>query len=290
MRVAFLHDWSWLAAWLAEGLRSTGMDEVWTAAARPSDVGDDARNIDWPKLLGGLRTFDPDLIVVGEFPARIPRVALATARLAAINVHTSLLPRYRGAMPVFWAIRNGEHATGVTIHHLTDRFDAGPVVAQTDVPIASGDDSLTLSIRLARAARPLLDDVLNRYRQGERPAGNEQDNSVATRAPAIRSEHLRIQWPETADSIDRVIRAAYPVLEAHTSFRGQRLVIRTSTVTGVLGLTAGSLCVNRESQGLLVGTGSTAIEIRTVQLQSGRPISGSSFASLLGILDGESFE
>src|SRR5688572_8708205 len=117
--------------------------------AAPRDVGS-------PSFVQRLARFAPDLILVATFARKLPSQVLAEAKQAAINVHASLLPRYRGALPEFWVLRNGELETGVSIHLMTETFDAGPVIAQAALPIFPDDDLLSLSERIARTGAPLV--------------------------------------------------------------------------------------------------------------------------------------
>src|SRR5262249_30533427 len=118
-----------------------------------------------PKFFGALREFAPDLLVVATYPTKIPQPLLDLPRLAAINLHPAYLPRYRGACPEFWAIRNGETETGVTFHKMTERFDAGAILSQTRIPIRPEETMLSLTERMIQPSWELLQELLEQYRR-----------------------------------------------------------------------------------------------------------------------------
>jgi len=125
----------------------------------------------------------PDVILVACFPHRLPPEVTRSARLACLNLHPSLLPRYRGPYPLFWQLRAGEAGTGVTLHHLTGRLDAGEVVAQRGVALPDGGSSAELERLLGRAGVGLACDALEAARRGPLPR-SPQDEAEATYQPA----------------------------------------------------------------------------------------------------------
>lgn len=303
MRIAFFHNWSWLGSALARALLEDGQDDLWLlgghvpraerdpdllARARRRGVLSVApRDVGSPMFVRRLERFAPDLIVVGTFPRKLPPVVLGVPKVAAINVHSSLLPAYRGALPEFWVIRNGEAATGVSIHHMTERFDAGHVLAQTAIPLNPEDNLLTISIRIARAAEPLLMELLARYRSGERPAGSPQDEGRASTAPFVREHHLEVDWTECAQAIERLTRASFPVFEAFTYWRGERVVVRavrvippSEAVPWVLG--PGEVRFDRPGDRLLAGTGQGMLSLVRIEAREDAA-HGARFAERHGI-------
>lgn len=297
MRVVFLHNWSTLGRALGLTLLAdASADELWflgaprptadrdpvlTAAGRergarmstPADVAD-------PAFIRQLTRFRADLLIVGTFPTRLPVPVLAAARWGAINVHASLLPRYRGAQPEFWALRDGRRVTGLSIHALTGTFDAGPVIARQRVPILPTDTLGTLVRRLDRAAPALLRQVLEEYRDGRRSTGTPQRESDATNAPPVRPEHLQIDWHQPAPLIERLIRAADLVFEAHTTLGARRVVIRrVKRADGQRRLAPGVLARSRHGNRLMVGTGSTPLEIHAAAI-GGRRLESADFDAL----------
>lgn len=161
------------------------------------------------------RAFLPDIVVVVAFGRILPGALLETARLGAINVHASLLPRYRGAAPVAWAIAAGERETGVTTMRMIERLDAGDILLQRAVPIRSRETAGDLETRLALTGAELLLETMEGLEAGTivpRP----QDDAAATYAPALKKEDALVDWSRPADEIARRVRAFDPHPVAHT--------------------------------------------------------------------------
>jgi methionyl-tRNA formyltransferase len=176
-------------------------------------------------------------------------------------------------------LRYAEKETGVTVHHMTDTFDAGRIVVQAPVEIMPSENLLTLSISLARASVPLILGVIDRYRRGERPIGVPQDHEKATAAPMVRDHHLEVHWNESAKSIEDLTRAAFPVFDVHTTFRGERLIIRSASRSrlAALELEPGEVFYDHATLSLFVGTGDGLLALTTVEYR-GQPTSGSRFS------------
>ena len=149
----------------------------------------------------------PDLMVVVAYGQIIPRAILAMPRRGALNVHASLLPRWRGASPVAHAILAGDDETGVTIMRMDEQLDHGPVLATRVVPIRRGDDTPALTKRLAEAGAELLVETIARLDEVQ---AVEQDHSRATLAPRLTRQDGALEWELGADEIDRRVRALQP--------------------------------------------------------------------------------
>ncbi|NUT46156.1 MAG: methionyl-tRNA formyltransferase [Saccharothrix sp.] len=147
----------------------------------------------------------PDLIVVYGLPWRLPRSVLDIPRLGAINVHASSLPRYRGPIPVHWAIRNGDPDFGVTVHRMTEEFDAGHVLAAKDgLPIHEDQTFADASTRIERAAQELLGPALARVADGE--PGEPQDERLASYAGWMEPAFSTVDWSWPAERIHNQVR------------------------------------------------------------------------------------
>jgi methionyl-tRNA formyltransferase len=156
-----------------------------------------------------------------------PRL-IACARWAALNMHGSLLPKYRGRAPINWAILNGETETGATLHYMVAKPDAGPIVAQERVPIGIDDTALAVSLAVAEAAARLLQRELPRLAAGP-PTGREMDLSQGSYFGGRRPEDGRIDWSRPAASVHNLIRAVAPPFPgAFTEIGGRRLVFAGS--------------------------------------------------------------
>ncbi|MDI3316419.1 MAG: methionyl-tRNA formyltransferase [Bacillota bacterium] len=178
-----------------------------------------------PGFLERLRELRPDVIVTAAYGFVLPPEVLAVPKLVALNIHPSLLPRYRGPAPIQRALMAGERETGVTVIRMSERVDAGEVLAQRPVPIEPEDDAGSLGAKLAAAGAELVIDVLHRLAVGEEVPGVPQDESAATRAPKIRPEEERLDWSRPAEQLLHQIRALSPKPGAYTFYQGQRFKV-----------------------------------------------------------------
>lgn len=305
MRIAFFHNWSWLGSAVGRALIERGEDELWVIGAyvpmaerdpelralakssgavlaAPRDVGS-------PRFVERLKTFAPELILVSTFARKLPPSVLAVPSVAAINVHASLLPKYRGALPEFWVLRNGEAETGVSLHFMTAEFDAGRVLSQTAFALSPDDDLLTLSQRLAAVSVPMVLELLDRYRRGERPVGVEQDLSLVTRAPMPKEEDLHICWNESMRSIERLVRATSPILDPFTIVRGERVFVRLVRPAKyyVSPLAPGELVYDPEHRLIFAGAADGPVALEELELTDGVRLRGPSFANIFSIKAGD---
>lgn len=173
----------------------------------------------------------PELLVWAAYGNRIPRTLLASVNDRAVNVHASLLPRWRGAAPIAHAILAGDRETGVTLMQGTAGLDEGPILAQERTPIGEAESAGDLTRRLALLGAGLLERELPRYVAGELEA-TPQDGAQATLAPKLTSREGELDFARPADELARRVRAFTPDPGAWTTFRGDRLVIAGATVSG----------------------------------------------------------
>jgi methionyl-tRNA formyltransferase len=162
-----------------------------------------------------LRAFEADLLVVCDFGQILSAETLSTTRLGGVNVHGSLLPKYRGAAPINWAIYHGETETGVSVIHMTPQLDAGPVIAQGRTSIDPDETAEQLEPRLAEIGASLVRESLDRFVAGTIRA-LPQDSSQASKAPRLKKSDGLIQWDRTAAQIKNQIRAVQPWPKAYT--------------------------------------------------------------------------
>lgn len=174
-----------------------------------------------------LAALRPDIGVVAASGHILPSYLLALFPHRALNVHASLLPRHRGASAVASAILAGDAETGATIMEVVREVDAGPIVAQTRLPIGPLDTTSTLTDRIAEAGAALLSDVLPRWMAGTLTSV-PQDASLATSAPKLTKEDGRIDWSRSAAEIDRAIRAFQPWPAAFTRYRGELFTVHAA--------------------------------------------------------------
>lgn len=181
--------------------------------------------------LDALLALRPELLVWAAYGNLIPAALIAAAGGRAVNVHASLLPRWRGAAPVAHAILAGDDETGVTLMEGTAALDAGPLLAHERVRIGTRDSAGDLTERLARAGGALLRRELPRYLAGELGA-IAQDPALVTWAPKLTTADGALDWSQPAEAVARRIRAMTPSPGAWTTFAGQRLGVCGATVLG----------------------------------------------------------
>ncbi|MGH9774594.1 MAG: methionyl-tRNA formyltransferase [Candidatus Acidiferrales bacterium] len=162
----------------------------------------------------------PDVVVIIAYGQIIPAKLIALPRLGWINVHASLLPKYRGAAPIQWAIVRGETRTGLTTMQIDAGLDTGPMLLRWETEISPDETAPELSTRLAQAGGPLLVETLRKLSHGE-IAPQPQDSSQATLAPPLKKEDGRIDWTKNARDIYNRIRGLEPWPGAFTEFRGK---------------------------------------------------------------------
>jgi methionyl-tRNA formyltransferase len=155
------------------------------------------------------RQLAPDLVLSVFYRHLLPEAVLDSARLAALNLHPSLLPAYRGRAPLNWVLVNGEAETGVTLHHMVRRADAGDIVAQRAIPIAPRETALTLYHKIEAAGVELLREALPRVASGTAPR-LPQDESRASKVGRRGPEDGRIDWSWPAARVDGLVRAVAP--------------------------------------------------------------------------------
>jgi methionyl-tRNA formyltransferase len=182
-----------------------------------------------PAFLDALRAWRPDLIVVAAFGRILPKVILDLPPKGCINVHASLLPKYRGAGPIQWAIINGESMTGITTMLMDEGMDTGAILLQEPVPIALEDTAGSLSSTLAQVGGRLLMETLRRLKDGTLTP-LPQDSTQATAAPLLTKEEGLIDWTLPAAAIANRVRGLSPWPGAYTYADGDRWIIWKAAV------------------------------------------------------------
>ncbi|HXF99617.1 MAG TPA: methionyl-tRNA formyltransferase [Bacteroidota bacterium] len=189
----------------------------------------EAHSVKDPDFIRRIADLHPDLLVVVAFRI-LPKEVLALPRLGSINLHASLLPKYRGAAPINWAIIKGEQETGVTTFLLQERVDAGNILLQARVPILPEDDAGTLHDKLAAVGAEVLLHTI-RLMEMNKITPQPQDDSLATPAPKIFKEDCRIDWRQPAQQIHNRVRGLSPSPAAFTTHNDRIIKIFRTTVT-----------------------------------------------------------
>lgn len=177
-----------------------------------------------PMVQEDLRKYEPDIIIVCAYGKILPSEVLKIPPLGCINIHPSLLPKYRGAAPIQWAIINCENETGVTIMKLDEGMDRGPIIRQKKIPIENDDTAESLHNKLSQTGGDLLIEVIKDIEKGDFTI-IEQDHSIATYAPKLEKEHGFLKWEEGAKKIHSFVRGVYPWPGGWTLLKGKVLKI-----------------------------------------------------------------
>jgi methionyl-tRNA formyltransferase len=241
-----------------------------------------------PKLrtedaLTPLRELQPDLIVVAAYGKILPPSILTLPRLGCINVHASLLPKYRGAAPIQWAILRGETVTGITIMQMNEGMDTGDILLQRETPIGDDETYGELQTRLADLGAAALRQALSSLKRGElRP--RPQDDAAATAAPMIQKEDGRIDWSRRAIDIARAVRAYNPWPSATTTLGGTLLKIHRADVVATTSGAPGTVHVRGSDT--VVACGEGALRIDQLQLAGRKSLSAAEFIRGVRIASG----
>jgi methionyl-tRNA formyltransferase len=231
-----------------------------------------------------LRGLAPDCIVVVAYGQIIPKAIIEVPPKGIVNVHASLLPLYRGAAPINWAIARGETETGVTTMLMNEGLDTGPILLSRSLEILESDTGGTLEAKLAVIGAELLVETLSRWSEGNLEP-TPQDDRRATLAPRIRKEHARIEWSSTAREIHLRVRAFDPWPVAFVTMDGEPVRIwKTGVVSpGRSAIDAGEPDAGRilgfQETGIVVACGGkTALLVEEVQAPGRNRMSATAFA------------
>lgn len=232
-----------------------------------------------------LEEISPDLIVVAAYGKILPDWLLNLPKYGVINVHASLLPKYRGASPIQAALLNGERRTGITIMKVIPELDAGDILSQREVEIREEDDAQTLHDRLARVGAELLTETIPKLIKGEIEP-KPQNHDEATYCPKITKEMGRINWERSSEEIFNMVRAFTPWPGAFTYYSGRMMKltkVRPAEGEGEPGE------VIEAGRRLVVATGKGALEILRIKPEGRKEISGDEFIRGYRVKAGDRF-
>lgn len=247
------------------------------AKAIPVYQPDSIKTLEFIHLLKKLK---PDAIVVVAYGKILPKEVLCIPRFGCINLHASLLPKYRGAAPIHWAVINGEQKTGVTTIYMDEGMDTGDIILQREIDILPDDTAGSVHDRLADLGASVLLHTLKLVAEGKAPR-MPQNHAEATYAPIIKREHERIDWSKRARDIKNHIRGMNPWPGAFTTLYGKILKIWKA---GVVNKTAHNDCdctpgtvLSVNNDGIIVKAGEGLISITELQMQGKKKLSVSEF-------------
>jgi len=220
-----------------------------------------------------LISLEPDLFIVIAFrilPAEIFRIP----KLGSINLHASLLPKYRGAAPINWAIIKGEEVSGLTTFFLDDKVDTGNVILQKEIPLGINETYGDVYYRMSEAGSQLLIDTLELIKSGNFKL-YEQDSKLVSKAPKIFRKDCLINWKDTSLNVHNFIRGLSPVPAAYTTHNNKTYKILKSSLTQNASAIPGKLFASGKS--LFVSTSDFDIEVLQLQPEGKKPMSASDF-------------
>ena len=224
-----------------------------------------------------VRALNPDVIVVSAFGQIIPRALLELPRYGCVNIHASLLPKYRGAAPIQWAVMDGEPVSGVTIMQMDEGLDTGDMLAKTEVPLEPDETGGSLFDKLSRAGAELLIRTLPALEQGTLTPEKQPLESPTAYARMIRKEDGRIDWNLEAEAIERRIRGLNPWPSAYTELTGKILKIwRAEVLPKESGQTPGTV-TEAGKGGFCVQTGKGVLRLLEVQLEGKKRMDAQAF-------------
>lgn len=241
-----------------------------------------------PEFITEIRERQPDLIVVAAYGQILPKELLEAPRFGCINVHTSLLPKYRGAAPIQWAILNDEFETGVTIMKMDVGLDTGEILSQECTPIAPEDNAQTLHDRLAQMGASLLVRTIPEYTSGRLKPVPQPADGVCY-APKIKKQDGLIDWSQPARAIWNRVRGLVPWPGAFTFLLagGQRHLLKIWAAEPVQSSGKAGEVLNGDKHGIVVGCGEGALRIGELQREGGRRLRAEQFIAGHAVRVGE---
>ncbi len=241
------------------------------------------------RLVDCLRSLRPDLMVVVAYGKILPREVLSIPGLGCINLHASLLPRWRGAAPVQRAIMAGDTTTGVTTILMDEGMDTGPILLKKEVKIGKEERAGELSERLAHIGAELLVETIGLYVAGSlEPI--PQDDRLATYAPLLKKEEGRIDWQRPATELANLVRGLHPWPCAYTYLDGRLIKIHRACATDEEGGLPPGRVVKSTRDGIYVSTGKGILVVKELQPEGKTPMGADQFARGYRVDEGTTFE
>ena len=235
-----------------------------------------------------LRELAPDVMIVAAYGLLLPQAVLEIPRLGALNIHASLLPRWRGAAPIQRALLAGDERTGICIMQMEAGLDTGPVLLREAVPILPEDTAATLEDKLTALGATLVVIALERLARGTLQAEPQPSEGI-TYAAKIEKHEARIEWSQNAAAIARQVRAFNPLPGAAARVRGTEVKVwRARVVVGPRGAPGTVLAAG--PSGVVVASGDGALRLEELQRAGGKPLSAPAFVRGFPLLPGDRFE
>lgn len=223
-----------------------------------------------------LRKLHADVMIVAAYGLILPKAVLSIPRYGCINIHGSLLPRWRGAAPIHRAIIAGDKTTGITIMQMDEGLDTGAMLLKHAYTLAADETSQTLHDQLAKMGAEAMTEALDLLVQ-HKLVPEKQDDALATYAKKITKEEAQLNWNETAEELERKVRAFNPWPIAYTNWQGQHLRIGAASVVKHSGKQAPGTIIHASRDGIDVAAAQDALRLLKLQLPGGKMISVGDF-------------
>jgi len=240
-----------------------------------------------PDAVARIAAEAPDLIVVVAYGHILPKSILDIPRLGCINVHASLLPKYRGAAPINWAVARGETVTGITIMRMDEGMDTGPMLHVREMPVGEEDTAETMYSKLSILGAEALREALRKLREGTL-AETPQDAALATYAPLLTKEHGRIDWSRPAGEVRNLVRGMAPWPSAFALHAGRTLKVLSCLLVrepGGGGAPGEIVALGRD--GIAVACGEGVLRLQVVQPEGGKAMDAWAYAQGRRVATGE---
>lgn len=235
-----------------------------------------------PEAQARIASAKPELIIVAAYGLILPPAVLGMAPAGAVNIHASLLPRWRGAAPIQHALMAGDAETGITLMRMDAGLDTGPMLLQRRVPIEPDDDAQALHDKLAALGARMIVQALA---AGSLPQGTPQPLTGVTYAPKIDKRDARVDWKRSAADIERQVRALRPAPGAAASLRGEALKVWRTQANAASGVPGTVL--RADENGVLVACGEGALLVTELQRAGGKRLPAAAFLRGFQIVPGE---
>jgi len=232
-----------------------------------------------------LREIAPDVIVVIAYGRKLPAQILSLPPMGCVNVHASLLPRWRGAAPIQWSLIKGDEITGVSTIYMSETLDAGDIILKRQTKIRPDETSGQLFDRLSKIGADLISETLKRFEEGSAPR-IPQDDALATMAPPIRKSMAHLDFTAAPEDFCNLVRGLNPSPGARAHFAQAPLKVHRAVPVSELSGTPGEILHPKR---LIVACGKGAVELLTVQPQGKKPMDGSAWRNGLRGADGQYF-
>ena len=234
-----------------------------------------------------VKAANADFAVVIAYGRILPSDVLEGPRLGCLNLHASILPKYRGAAPIQWAIAQGETETGITLMKMDAGLDTGPMLETWTLSIGEDETAGELAPRLGELAARAVREGIPRFLRGELEE-KKQDDAAATLAPILTKDHGTIDWTKPARSVHAHVRGMNPWPLGQTSLRGKRVLVhRTTLVQGATSTAAPGTVILADKSRVVIACGAGALELTQVQLEGKKPMRGADWFLGRGVAEGD---